>query len=200
MQLTTMDETICYSFEDFLSVFNQYAKTNEQERKKKLLEERDYYHSANGFPDWFNESLESFKEQVIDMASPTKPLKTTETFKVQAGYPHEVSRERKQALRDFGIKEDRNVKRDVFLIPKIDAQGFYEVAKADKVVSYSTPKDSNFIREIVVVDTETNSDLFLFYVLGRKAKVLSSWSVKRENNQQFIPEINKNEEWKYRQP
>ena len=73
-----MDETICYSFEDFLTLFDEYAETTQEERKSKLLENRDYYHAANGLPDWFGDSLDAFKTQVIDMASPTKPLKTTE--------------------------------------------------------------------------------------------------------------------------
>ena len=75
---------------------------------------------------------------------------------------------RKQELRDFGIKQDRNVKRDVFLIPKIDAQSFYGLSNELKVVSFSTPKDSNFIREVVVVDADSNSDLF--FVLCRRSE------------------------------
>ena len=56
-----MDETICYSFEDFLNLFNEYAETTQEERKTKLLENRDYYHAANGLPDWFADSLDAFK-------------------------------------------------------------------------------------------------------------------------------------------
>lgn len=195
-----MDETICYSFEDFLNLFNEYSETTQEERKSKLLENRDYYHAANGLPDWFADSLDAFKTQVIDMASPTKPLKTTETFKVQAGYPHEVAETRKVEMRKYGIKQDRNVERGSFLIPKLDAQEFHTLARNENIVSFSTPKDSTFIRELVFVDNQTQSDLVIFYVVGRKARTLSSWAVKKDKDKIFTPQINKFEEWKYRQP
>ena len=134
------------------------------------------------------------------MASATKPLKTTETFKVQAGYPHEVSVERKRMLREYGIKQDSNIERDEFLIPKLTAQDFLLMAKEENLLSISTPKDTEFIREIVMVDTNTSSTLIIFYVISRKARTISSWTIKKDKNKMFIPKINKFEGWKYRQP
>tara|TARA_R110002110_G_scaffold99458_5_gene254258 strand:- start:1752 stop:2339 length:588 start_codon:yes stop_codon:yes gene_type:complete len=195
-----MDISICHSVEEFITLFKEYSKTTEDERKTKLLQERDYYHTANKFPQWVQESLESFKQQVIDMASATKPLKTTETFKVQAGYPHEVSVERKRMLREYGIKQDSNIERDEFLIPKLTAQDFLLMAKEENLLSISTPKDTEFIREIVMVDTNTSSTLIIFYVISRKARTISSWTIKKDKNKMFIPKINKFEGWKYRQP
>ena len=48
------------------------------------------YHKSIFWPEWFNIEIIDFKHQVIDMASPIKAFKATDTFKVQAGYPHEV--------------------------------------------------------------------------------------------------------------
>jgi hypothetical protein len=195
-----MKTGVCYSVEEFIEVFKEYSKTTESERRTKLLEQRDYYHVVNKFPDWFQDSLDSFKMQVYDMASPTKPLKTTDTFKIQAGYPHEVSLEGKTRLARYGIEQDRNVKRDYYTIPKLTAQTFLNQVREVNVLAFTTPKGSQFMRDVIMVDTYTNPSLIIFYVVNRKARIVASWTVKRDENEKFVPKISKFEEWKYRQP
>ena len=74
------------------------------------------------------------------------------------------------------------------------------MAKEENLLSISTPKDTEFIREIVMVDTNTSPTLIIFYVISRKARTISSWTIKKDKNKMFIPKINKFEGWKYRQP
>ena len=40
------------------------------------------------------------------------------------------------------------------------------------MISFCTPKDTEFIREIVMVDDKSHDNLNIFYVISRKARVL----------------------------
>jgi len=119
-----METDIWYSLEDFIHHYDDFRESSEQKRREKLLQERDYYHRDSYFPEWVEDEVHQFKMQVLDMASPTKSLKATDTFKVQAGYPHEVEHSNKTRLNKYGITHDKNMALQNKTIPKLDAQLF----------------------------------------------------------------------------
>jgi len=189
-----------YSLEEFVEAFNDHSKATEKERRKKLLSERDYYHKASFYPDWFNDAKDSFLIQVNDMASSTKPFKASDTFKIQGGYPHEVEKDNFARLTKYGINKDINCKANEIMMPKMDTQTFTTLLNNNSIISFCTPKDTNFIREIVVIDETSNPTLIFFYVISRKSRVLSAWSIKKPKEGKFIPKLHPSEVWKYRQP
>tara|TARA_B100000287_G_scaffold433646_1_gene495860 strand:+ start:1233 stop:1799 length:567 start_codon:yes stop_codon:yes gene_type:complete len=188
-----MEMETWYSFDEFLEVFDDFSK-------ERQIAERDYYHQAVYFPEWKNESEREFIAQVADMASSTKPFKATDTFKIQGGYPHEVERQNQLRLSKLGIRPDINFKKRGERTPKLKLESFTLLMNNNKVVSYCTPKDTQFIREVVLVDDETHENLIIFYVVSRKARVLSTWSAKKENGKTFTPRLDEKNKWKYRQP
>ena len=98
-----------------------------------------HYHTKIYMPDWFNQSIVSFEQQVLKMCSPKKPFKMTDYCKIKSGYPHEVERERKTALIQEGCNRDLlSSKKDV-IIPKIDIQDFIKL-KNNIIRFYNTLK------------------------------------------------------------
>ena len=188
-----MEMETWYSFDDFLEVFDGFSK-------ERQLAERDYYHKAIYFPAWVSTSQEEFTKQVTDMASSRKPFKATDTFKIQGGYPHEVDQENQLRLTKLNVKRDINFKNIRERTPKIDMQLFTQLMNKGNMISFCTPKDTEFIREIVMVDDKSHDNLNIFYVISRKARVLSTWSVKKDKNKDFQPKLTKKQKWKYRQP
>ena len=189
-----------YGLEDFIKEYNQFAKATQQENREKLLAERDYYHRDSFFPEWMDESQESFVKQVLDMASATKPFKATDTFKIQAGYPHEVEESHKKKLEIYGVRQDKNLSKENLKIPKMNTERFTLLMNGDNLISFCTPKDTDFIRELIVHDSDALEDYHLFYVISRKARILSTWTIKKEKGKQFVSKISSNDSWKYRQP
>ena len=61
-----------YSIAEFLNM----------EEVKNTLKFSKRYHQKVYFPEWFDNNFISFKTQVMDMASPKKPLKASDTFKI----------------------------------------------------------------------------------------------------------------------
>jgi len=159
-----------------------------------LLDFRKYksYHRLIHYPDWFNEEFGDFKDQLMDMAKKTKPLKCTDTFKLQAGYPHEIEPEQKERLLSNNIKRDYFSNRQEVIIPKIDIQGFIELSQYNKnPFIFTTPKTSNYIRDITVVDIKSHNKLAFVYIINRKAQVLCVWSEPKKNGK-FILKLPKN--------
>ena len=114
------------------------------------------------------------------MASPKKPLKASDTFKIQAGYPHEVTQEQKDNLSK--IQRDTYSSQRDFLIPKLDVQKFIGLTNnPNNVIEFSTPHDSEYIKDIRVFDNACHPDLTIIYVVNRKAQIISSWSVLKNN-------------------
>jgi len=139
----------------------------------------DSYHKSIFWPTWYSEEVSSFKEQVIDMASPVKPFKATDTFKIQAGYPHEVKAEQKENLTNKGIKRDNLSGKQKTPIPKLTLQSFTTTSPLS--IAFTTPNDSHFIRDITIVDETSNDELAFVYVVNRKAQIITAWTEKKTN-------------------
>ena len=134
------------------------------------------YHQKLFLPEWFENNFRTFRHQVIDMASPTRPLKGSDTFKIQAGYPHEVTKEQKENL--SSVKRDTYTEQRDFLIPKLDIQKFIELTNnIHHIIEFSTPYDSEYIKDIRVFDRDCHPDVAIIYVINRKAQIIASWSV-----------------------
>ena len=87
----------------------------------------DFYHRLIYWPDWVDKELCQFTEQVVDMASSKKPFKATDTFKIQAGYPHEVDSEHKEILLERGIKRDSLSEGKKVLHPQVESSGIHAI-------------------------------------------------------------------------
>lgn len=158
-----------------------------------VSDKTDYYHKKVFWPDWFNSELQSFKFQVSDMASPTKSFKSTDTYKIQAGYPHEVNRDHKETLMGRGIKRDIHSSKVDLTIPKMDLTNFSDLIQNSEmnVISFTTPKDSQYIRDITLVDQKGHEDLVFIYVVDRKAQIITAWTEKK-NKGKYKMQLSKN--------
>ncbi len=139
----------------------------------------DYYHKSIYWPEFFTSEIESFKLQVIDMASPKKPFKATDYFKYRAGYPHEISLEQKTKFMDAGIKRDYLTEKENITIPKITIHEMKDIW--ENCIGFTTPKGGEFIRDAIFYHEGMNDDLVFVYVINRKAQIIASWSVKKKN-------------------
>ena len=194
-----MFDEVFHSLEELERYFIQESRKERKSNRKQRLQETDLYHSAIGFPDWFSEELNQFNEQVRNMASSKKPFKASNTFKIQGGYPHEVEVVEKERLLSVGVRADRNLGRGRKTIPKLDIHRFITLSKSGNVVCFSTPKDTQFLRDIVLVDEEADSDFDVFYVVSRKARVVSAWSIKKQEGG-FVTDLDAKKWRLYRQP
>jgi len=171
-----------YSIAEFLNM----------EEVKNTLKFSKRYHQKVYFPEWFDNNFISFKNQVMDMASPKKPLKASDTFKIQAGYPHEVTQEQKENLNH--IQRDTYSNQRNFLIPKLDIQNFVKlINQKSNIIEFSTPHDSDYIKDIRVFDNLTHPDLTIIYVVNRKAQIIASWSVLKNNGRFKVKKPEKKE-------
>ena len=135
------------------------------------------YHQKIYFPDWASDELTEFYHQVFSMAPPSRPLKCSDTFKLQAGYPHELTYERKQELLDNKIQRDNYSEQNNFIIPKLTLTILHQLMRKENgVIEFTTPSHSNYIRDIRILDDITHSKLVIIYVLNRKAQVLAAWT------------------------
>ena len=141
----------------------------------------DYYHKKKYWPDWFNEETGRFFHQLNDMSSPTKSFKSTDTFKIQAGYPHEVTKEHKDKILERGIVRDYHSEKKNICIPKLNIIDFEKLIPPNhnNIISFTTPKDSKFIRDITIVDKGSDNNLVFIYVVDRKAQIITAWSEKK---------------------
>ncbi len=171
-----------------------------REQIEQSLTRLDFFHTVNGFPEWLEDELNRFNHQVRSMASPKKPLKTTNTFKIQAGYPHEVEKEDKKRLKTYGVNLDKNIKKTKRPFSKLDVQHFTLISKPENLISFSTPKEGRYIRDIVLVDSDSDKELHIFYIISRKARLISTWSIKKDGDQPLKPKLPQSEKQKYRQP
>ena len=137
----------------------------------------DSYHKLVYYPDWVKEQCSSFVSQVYDMAKKKKPFKCSDTFKIQAGYPHEVERAQKDRLVENGVKRDYLSAKRKTVIPKLDIHKFMKLTSLNQnPLVFTTPKDSNFIRDITVVDYDSHKSLAFVYIVNRKAQIICCWS------------------------
>jgi len=137
------------------------------------------YHRKIHWPSWFEEELPSFIYQVNDMSSAKKPFKCSDTFKLQAGYPHEITHKRKEELEEKGIKRDFLSEKYKIPIPKLNQEKFIQYCTAPNVFVFTTPLDSHYIRDITIVDKGTHPKLCFVYVLNRKAQIITAWCEKK---------------------
>jgi hypothetical protein len=145
------------------------------------------YHKSIFIPEWFSESYATFKAQVLDMCKKKKPFKATDTFKIQAGYPHEVSYDHKIKLISRGIKQDLYCTQNDKGIPKFDVQSFILFGEdSNSIVSFDSPKDSQYIKNVVIVDTESNNKFSFYYVISRRAQVISAWAEPKRNGKHIL--------------
>jgi len=151
-----------------------------------------YYHRAVYWPDWFSAELPAFQKQVQQMSSKSKPLKLTSTAKLQMGYPHEVSIEHKTELRDKGIKRDSNSKKFDSVIPKLTLARLVDLWTESNIITTSTPTDSQYVRDITVVDTHTHEQLVFCYVVSRRGHVLTAWSEPKPRQGGWTPRAPRN--------
>jgi len=153
----------------------------------------NFYHRLVFWPKWVNTELNQFNEQVIDMASTKKPFKSTDTFKIQAGYPHEVNIEHKTLLHEKGINRDSLSGDKKIYIPKVNLQSYIQLTAStiENPIIFSTPCDSQYIRDITIVDTKSHDNLVFVYVINRKAQVITSWS-ELKNNGRYKLQLPKN--------
>ena len=135
-----------------------------------------YYHRAVYWPDWIQDELPTFQRQVTQMTSPKKPLKLTATARIQMGYPHEVNTDHKKDLYQRGIKRDAVSAKVTTTIPKLYRQDLQKLWLESNLITASTPTNSNFLRDVTVVDTESHQALVFCYVVSRKGHVLTAWS------------------------
>tara|TARA_R110000824_G_scaffold73688_4_gene187646 strand:+ start:2059 stop:2592 length:534 start_codon:yes stop_codon:yes gene_type:complete len=142
------------------------------------------YHKSIFWPDWFDIKIIDFKHQVIDMASPNKPFKATDTFKIQAGYPHEVMAEQQENINTKGIKRDSLSNKYGITIPKLTATTFLNCVST--TIAFTTPKESQFIRDIIIVDDTLHDEISFVYVVSRKAQIITAWAEKKKNKQYIL--------------
>jgi len=149
------------------------------EGRADVFDFRNYnsYHRLIFYPKWFNEEYAKFYKQVVDMATKKKPFKCSDTFKIQAGYPHEVEQFQKQRIKENGVKRDYLSNKRKTLIPKLDIQRFIKIDSYNQnPLVFTTPKESQYIRDITIVDYESHKTLSFVYILNRKAQVICCWS------------------------
>jgi len=194
-----MPDEVFHSMEELEQYFIQASRTERKENRKQRLQETDVYHAAIGFPEWFPDELNAFNEQIRSMASAKKPFKASNTFKIQGGYPHEVEGVEKERLLSLGVRADRNMVRSGRVIPKMDIHRHITLSKVSGVVCFSTPKDSRYVRDLVLVDEVSDADFDIFYVVSRKARVVSAWTVQKKKNG-FTPVLDPSKIGLYRQP
>ena len=137
------------------------------------------YHRKIHWPPWFEKELPSFISQVIDMSSDKKPFKGSDTFKLQAGYPHEITQERKEELMDKGIKRDFLSEKYKITIPKLNKENFMRFCQPNNIFVFTTPLDSQYVRDITLIDSETHPKLCFIYVINRKAQIITAWCEKK---------------------
>ena len=113
------------------------------------------------------------------MSSEKKPFKCSDTFKLQAGYPHEITKERKIELEENGINRDFLSEKYKITIPKLHQEKFISISKGNNIFVFTTPIDSHYIRDITIVDDETHPKLSFIYVLNRKAQIITAWCEKK---------------------
>jgi hypothetical protein len=142
-----------------------------------LEDSNDHYHTHYLIPDWFLKELQPFIAQVQKMASQKKPFKATDYFKIKAGYPHEVVKEQKERLIQRGCSRDILSSKYDVTIPKMDIQTF--VLNYENVIGFTTPKDSQFVRDITIYDIDSHDNLAFIYIVNRKAQVIAGWSEKK---------------------
>ena len=138
----------------------------------------DFYHRLVFWPDWVVDSMVEFTTQVMDMASATRHFKLTDTFKVQGGYPHEVSKDRKEALSTQGIQRDYLSDNMGVDIPKIDIHKFVSLIERNGLnpIIFSTPSNQRYIRDVTIVDDKSHEKLSFVYVINRRAQVITGWA------------------------
>ena len=153
----------------------------------------DFYHRLVFWPEWVSDSMVDFTNQVMDMASTTRPFKITETFKLQGGYPHEISTERKEELLEGGIKRDYASFDEGVTIPKIDIHKFIHLIEMNTTnpLILSTPAGERYIRDITIVDDESHPRLSFIYVVNRRAQVITGWAERKQKGK-FILELPNN--------
>ncbi len=151
-----------------------------------------YYHRAVYWPNWVTQELPAFQKQVHQMSSKTKPLKLTSTAKLQMGYPHEVTADHKAELRTKGIKRDSNSKKLDCLIPKLTLPQLILLWQESNIITTSTPTDSQYLRDITVVDSETHDSLVFCYVVSRRGHVLTAWSEPKPRQGDWTPRAPRN--------
>tara|TARA_R110002020_G_scaffold93966_1_gene226531 strand:+ start:88 stop:639 length:552 start_codon:yes stop_codon:yes gene_type:complete len=140
-----------------------------------------HYHKLVFWPKWFSQEKKSFEKQVLDMAPPSKSFKVTDTFRIQAGYPHEVEKEHQQILQAKGIKRDKHSFDKKVIIPKLNKKIFLELWKERNIFLFTTPTDAQFVRDIGIIDLQRDEDLAFIYILNRKAQVITAWSEPKKN-------------------
>jgi len=135
------------------------------------------YHRKIYFPDWFDENYESFNLQVSTMSRKAKSFRATDTFKIQAGYPHEVEHENKTRLLNEGIKRDKVSTKHEMNIPKMTGEMFYLLSnKKHNPITFTTPKNAQYIKDIILVDDISSNKLVFTYVVSRKAQIITAWA------------------------
>ena len=94
-----------------------------------------------------------------------KPLKASDTFKIQAGYPHELT------IQNFiGL-----------------------INQKSNILEFSTPYDSDYIKDIRVFDNLSHPNLTIIYVVNRKAQIIASWCVLKNNGRFKVKKPDKKE-------
>ena len=132
-----------------------------------------HFHTNVWIPEWYSKYFDSFHKQVMTMASPKKPFKATDYFEIKAGYPHEVTSERKSEIISQGCHRDKLSEKRGIVIPKIDVQDFVRIHK--NLVAFTAPSNKEFIRDITVYDDKTDDKLAFIYIINRKAQVIAAW-------------------------
>jgi len=149
------------------------------EGRADILDFRNYhsYHRLVFYPKWFEGEYNAFHNQVLEMSKKKKPLKCSDTFKIQAGYPHEVDEGQKVRIEGNGIKRDYLSAKRNTLIPKLDIQRFIKInSYGENPLIFTTPKNSQYIRDITVVDYDSHKSLAFVYIINRKAQIICCWS------------------------
>lgn len=142
----------------------------------KLEVPNNNYHKLVFWPSWFKDEKTAFYQQIIDMSSPKKSFKVTDTFKMQAGYPHEVEKSHQEILVDKGVKRDKFSNDKKVNIPKLNRNDFSRLWDEKNIFAFTTPTNSKYVRDVGLMDTDTHEKLVFFYIINRKAQIITAWS------------------------
>jgi hypothetical protein len=80
------------------------------------------------------------------------------------------------------------------LIPKLDIKDFLGlINQKSNIIEFSTPHDSDYIKDIRVFDNSSHPDLTIIYVVNRKAQIIASWSVLKNKGKFKVKKPDKKE-------
>jgi hypothetical protein len=148
-----------------------------------------YYHLAEYWPSFYDNSRVSCETQILQMSKKKGVMKTTDTVRLQSGYPHELTKDRKNELISQGVKRDAVSSNLQVNIPKLTHSNLQNLLSTNKVMAFTTPDDSEFMRDVTVYDEQTHPKLVFCYVVSRRAQIITAWSELKPKQGHWKPRL-----------